>query len=137
MGYMTGKRYDLLVLGAGIAGCESALCAAGHGAEVLLVDMSLDRMGYPAHLPLLFVAQEGMADLHGRLEGTLFEKALETSFLGCFELPCSGNNIILFDRREHSLASKDILEKVKLLDARQALIDSLNTEGTIQVKIIL
>jgi tRNA U34 5-carboxymethylaminomethyl modifying enzyme MnmG/GidA len=130
------KRYDLLVLGAGITGCEAALSAVESGAEVLLLDMSVDCLNLPGHLPALLIGSRGSEDLYGRLEGTLFAKALETSYMGCFELPYSGERMVLFDRREHSLASKDILEKEKHLDIRQALIKSMKIEEEIQVKSI-
>lgn len=128
------KIYDLMVLGAGIAGCEASFIAAASGAEVLLLDMSLDRMNMPPHLPALFVQEKGLEELLARLEGTLFGEALDKSFAGCFRLPVSGEAIILFDRREHSLSSKDILEKEKHIDSRQALVNSLRIEGIITAK---
>src|SRR5688572_9093389 len=38
--------YDVIVIGAGHAGCEAALAAARSGARVLVLTPNLDRIGY-------------------------------------------------------------------------------------------
>ncbi len=45
---MGSRNYDVLVIGAGHAGCEAALAAARLGAEALLLTMNLDTI---AHMP--------------------------------------------------------------------------------------
>ena len=47
MEYFAGK-YDVIVIGAGHAGCEAALAAARMGCETLLLTINLDRI---ANLP--------------------------------------------------------------------------------------
>lgn len=41
---METKKYDVIVVGAGHAGCEAAMAAANLGAEVLLVTLDLNRI---------------------------------------------------------------------------------------------
>lgn len=52
------KKYDIIVVGAGHAGCEAARAAALLGSEVLLITMDMERIaqmscnpaaGVPAH----------------------------------------------------------------------------------------
>jgi len=45
---MTAGGYDVIVIGAGHAGCEAALAAARLGASVLLLSGNLDRVGHMA-----------------------------------------------------------------------------------------
>ena len=46
--YFNAGNYDVVVIGAGHAGCEAALAAARLGKETLLVTLSLDTI---AHMP--------------------------------------------------------------------------------------
>lgn len=128
--------YDLLVVGAGIAGCETAWRAAGQGARVLLISMSLDQINLPAHLPALFLQHTEAEKLKERLEGTLFGESFILSSLGSYQVPFSGEVAMVFDRREFSLASKEMLEKKRGLDMRQALIKSLRIDQTVYVESI-
>ena len=41
---MTGLRYDIIVIGAGHAGCEAAHASAKMGAKVLLLTMDMNKI---------------------------------------------------------------------------------------------
>src|SRR5262245_36591281 len=43
--YTYNKQYDIIVVGAGHAGCEAALAAARMGMQTLLLTMNLDTVG--------------------------------------------------------------------------------------------
>jgi tRNA uridine 5-carboxymethylaminomethyl modification enzyme len=45
-GVLTAPRYDVIVVGAGHAGCEAALAAARLGCTTLLLTLSLDKVAY-------------------------------------------------------------------------------------------
>ncbi len=130
------KIYDLLVVGGGIAGCEAAWRAAGLGANVLLVSMSLDQVGLPPYLSALFPGRGETEKTLEEMDETLFGFALERSIMGHYEHPDAGKDILTFDKREFSLVLKEALEKKKGLDARQALIKELKFTDTVVVESI-
>jgi hypothetical protein len=122
------KIYDLLVVGGGITGCEAAWHAAGLGASVLLVSMSLDQINLPPYISALFPERGKTEEMLDMLGETLFGRALERSIMGHYEHPDAGKDILVFDKREFSLVSKESLEKKRGLDARQALIREMRSE---------
>jgi hypothetical protein len=122
------KIYDLLVIGGGITGCEAAWQAAGLGASVLLISMSLDQLNLPPHISALFPGRGETEEIFDKLGETLFCCALERSIMGHFEHPSAAKDILAFDKREFSLVSKGLLEKKRGLDARQALIREIRRD---------
>src|SRR6478672_10779856 len=50
---MAAKSYDVIVVGAGHAGCEAALAAARMGRETLLLAMDLDRVAHMSCNPAI------------------------------------------------------------------------------------
>lgn len=130
------KIYDLLVVGGGIAGCEAAWQAAGLGASVLLVSMSLDQVNLPPYISALFPERGKAEEILEELGETLFGFALERSIMGHYEHPDAGKDILTFDKREFSLVSKEALEKKKGLDSRQALIIELRLTDVVVVESI-
>lgn len=133
MAFHPNKRssaYDVIVVGAGPAGCEAALAAAAPGASCLCLAINLDATGFPAGSPVL---SEGEGDPRSRLlaemkttGGTL--PALVTRN-GIRVHEDRGNvaadGQVLIDRRELGLAYKEQLESSDGVFPRQALVTAI------------
>lgn len=122
-------RYDVLVIGAGPAGCEAALAAASAGATVLCLTINLDMVGFPPATPILaedsgdrrHALLKEVRTLGGRLPGLLEKEGVATidDSSGC----------LVVDRRLLGLAWKETLENASGLELRQALVTSLEPRG--------
>ncbi|MHB8792755.1 MAG: FAD-dependent oxidoreductase [Thermoleophilia bacterium] len=122
--------YDVVVVGAGPAGCEAALAAAGAGATVLCLTINLDMVGFPPATPILAFDREDrrhallneLTTLDGRVPSLLTKETVASidNDSGC----------LLADRRLLSLAWQEILENTDGLTLRQTLVTNLEPRGS-------
>jgi len=109
------KRYDVIVIGAGHAGCEAALAASRRGCRVLLITLNLDSIAILAGSTSFGGPKEGrllleIDKLGGRMPVNISKTLIfsnENSLTGSFK---DGTKIILVDKREYHLEMKRFLE---------------------------
>ncbi len=125
---MQDSTYDVIVVGAGPAGAEASLAAAGGGARTLCLTISLDTAGFPPANPILadgfddprHILLAEIGDLGGALPFLLEEEGVSAN---------AGGGVLLADRRQLGLSYKQALETGESLDFRQALVTSIRPQG--------
>ena len=128
------KKYDVIVVGAGHAGCEAAAAAANLGSSVLLITMNMGTLAQMSCNPAMGGVAKGQIvreiDALGGLTGIISDKSmiqfrmLNKSKGPAMWSPRTQNDRMLF-AQEWRLA----LEKVDNLDFWQEMVVGLITKG--------
>ena len=127
------KEYDLIVIGAGHAGCEGALAATRMGLKVLLFNLNLDTMAQMACNPAVGGLAKGHLvkeiDALGGVMGELADlTGIQFRTLNLSKGPAVWGTRVQCDKQAYRLAMKVRLEKESGLDLREAMVDRLLVE---------
>jgi len=128
------KKYDIVVVGAGHAGCEAALSAARMGCSVLLLAIDLDKVAAMPCSPSIGGMAKGQLvkeidALGGEMAKISDKTAIQYRILNTKRGPAVHSSRTQNDKTRYHLAMKAVLEKQPNLDLKQAMVEKLVMEG--------
>lgn len=123
-------RYDIIVVGAGHAGCEAAHAAARLGCRTLLLTIDLDKLAHMSCNPSIGGPAKGHLvreiDALGGLMGRLTDRsAIQIRLLNESKGPAVQSLRAQCDKRLYARLMKETLERVPNLDLRQAMVERI------------
>ena len=128
------KCYDMIVVGAGHAGCEAALAAARMGCRVLLLAIDLDKVAAMPCSPSIGGMAKGQLvrevdALGGEMARITDQTAIQYRMLNTKKGPAVQSSRTQNDKKRYHMAMKAVLERQPGLDLKQALVEKLVVEG--------
>jgi len=124
------KEYDIIVVGAGHAGCEAAAAAANMGSSVLLVTMNMQTIGQMSCNPAMGGVAKGQivreVDALGGLSGIVTDKTtIQFRMLNLSKGPAMWSPRAQNDRWRFAEEWRLQLEKIQSLDFLQEMVSGL------------
>lgn len=134
-------KYDVIVVGAGHAGCESALAAARMGCRVLLLAIDLDKIAAMPCSPSIGGMAKGQLvreidALGGEMARVTDQTAIHFRKLNTRKGPAVQSSRTQNDKNRYHTAMKAVLEKTPGLDVKQALVERLLVENGSAVGVV-
>ena len=124
------KQYDVIVVGAGHAGCEAALAAARMGCRVVLMAIDLDKLAAMPCSPSIGGMAKGQLvkeidALGGEMAKTTDKSAIQYRTLNTKKGPAVHSSRTQNDKVRYHMAMKAVIEAQPGLDLKQAKIQRL------------
>ena len=127
-------HFDVIVIGAGHAGCEAAHAAARMGGHTLLLTMNLDTIGKMSCNPAIGGTAKGHMvreiDALGGIMGKIADRtAIQCRMLNSTKGPAVWAPRAQSDKAAYQSEMKWVLEGIENLEITQGTIESLETEN--------
>ncbi len=131
--YIYPKQYDVIVVGAGHAGCEAALAASRMGCKTLIITMNLDSIALMSCNPAVGGIAKGhlvreIDALGGEMAKCIDKTGIQFRVLNTSKGPAVQAYRAQADKQLYRLEMKSALEKEKRLDIKQGIVDKISTE---------
>jgi len=128
------KSYDIIVIGAGHAGCEAALACARMGCSTLLLTIDMDKIASMPCSPSIGGMAKGQLvkeidALGGQMAKTTDSSAIQYRTLNTSKGPAVHSTRTQNDKGLYSRNMKAVIEQTKNLDLKQAMAKHLLIEN--------
>jgi tRNA uridine 5-carboxymethylaminomethyl modification enzyme len=128
------KKYDVIVIGAGHAGCEAALAASRMGCSTLMLTMNLDTIAQMSCNPAIGGLAKGQLvkeidALGGEMARCIDRTGIQFRILNRSKGPAVRGTRAQADKQRYRMMMKDTLERQERLDVKQGVVERLLLEG--------
>ena len=128
------NKYDVIVVGAGHAGCEAALVAARMGCRVLLTAIDLDKVAAMPCSPSIGGMAKGQLvkeidALGGEMAKTTDKSAIQYKTLNTKKGPAVHSSRTQNDKNRYHMVMKHVIEQEPNIDLKQAMVERLVVAG--------
>lgn len=132
--FVQPKRYDVLVVGGGHAGCEAALASARMGCSTILLTLNLDTIALMSCNPAIGGLAKGQLvkeidALGGEMAKNIDATGIQFRRLNTKKGPAVISSRAQADRQAYRLRMKSVLEKQENLELRQASVERILVEA--------
>jgi tRNA uridine 5-carboxymethylaminomethyl modification enzyme len=128
------SRYDIIVIGAGHAGCEAALASARMGLNTLVVTMSIDTIGQMSCNPAIGGVAKGhlvkeVDALGGEMAKAIDSTGIQFRTLNAGKGPAVRSTRAQADKFLYRLRMREALERAENLHIHEGIVERLLIDG--------